>query len=117
MMQDLYLGADVARDWLAIQPPHRGARRIDNAPSALKAFAATCAREGAWIVFSQRPRRRAAARASAASRATADARGPVSIRSRWYDAEARGGIRSLIAVPDRRIARADARGRSRTGCR
>ena len=49
--QQLYIGADVARDWPDSHPPRRGARRIDNAPAAPKAFAATCAGEGAWIVF------------------------------------------------------------------
>jgi len=51
MMQELYVGVDVAKDWLDIHHPYRGARRIDNAPAALKAFAATCAKEGGWIVF------------------------------------------------------------------
>ncbi len=83
MVQELHVGVDVARDWLDIHHRHRGARRIDTAPSALKAIAATCAREGAWSVSSRRPRRTTAARASAASRASADARGPVSTRGRW----------------------------------
>jgi transposase len=51
MMQELYVGVDVAKDWLDIHHPHCGARRIDNAPAALKAFSAACAKEGAWIVF------------------------------------------------------------------
>lgn len=51
MMPELYVGVDVAKDWLDIYHPHRGARRIHNASAALKAFSAACAKEGAWIVF------------------------------------------------------------------
>ncbi len=173
MMQELYVGVDVARDWLDINHPHRGARRIDNAPAALKAFAATCAREGAWIVFEAsggydhrlhaaleaaqvrlsrvNPRQaRDFARAMGVIGKTdrVDARMLCDLGSRLHpppteplavsrralqaqatrrrqlvemrkqeatrlqqtaDAEARADIRSLIAMPDRRIAKADAR--------
>ncbi|MEM7679183.1 MAG: hypothetical protein AAF449_24655 [Myxococcota bacterium] len=51
MMQELHVGVDVAKDWLDIQYPDRGARRLQNAPAALKAFSAARAKEGAWIVF------------------------------------------------------------------
>lgn len=51
MMQEVYVGVDVAKDWLDIHHPHRGGRRIDNAPAALKAFSAACAKEGVWIIF------------------------------------------------------------------
>lgn len=173
MMQEVYVGVDVAKDWLDIHHPRRGARRIDNAPAALKAFSATCAREGAWIVFEAsggydhlllaalkaaqvrfsrvNPRQaRDFARAMgvigktdrvdarmlselgarlrpsptdqlAASRRALQAQATrrrqlVEMRKQeatrlqqTADAEARADIRSLIAVLDRRIAKADAR--------
>jgi transposase len=49
--QQLFVGVDVAKDWLDVHHPGRGARRIDNAPAAARAFAARCAKEGAWVVF------------------------------------------------------------------
>lgn len=51
MMKEAFVGVDVAKDWLDIHHPGRGARRIDNAPAALRLFAAACAREGVWVVF------------------------------------------------------------------
>lgn len=51
MMQEAFVGVDVAKAWLDIHHPEHGARRIDNAPAALRAFAAACAKEGAWVVF------------------------------------------------------------------
>jgi len=50
-MQEVFVGVDVAKAWLDIHHPQHGARRIDNAPAALRAFAAACAKEGAWVAF------------------------------------------------------------------
>lgn len=51
MMQEVVNGVDVAKDWLDIYHPRHGARRIDNAPTALRAFTAACAKEDVWVVF------------------------------------------------------------------
>jgi transposase len=51
MMQEVFVGVDVAKDWLDVHHPGRGARRIDNAPAAVRVFASACAEEGVWIVF------------------------------------------------------------------
>ncbi len=51
MMQEIFVGVDVAKDWLDVHHPRHGTRRIDNAAAAVRAFAAASAREGAWIVF------------------------------------------------------------------
>lgn len=51
MMQEVFIGVDVAKGWLDIHHPRNGARRIDNAPAALRSFTAACAKEGAWVVF------------------------------------------------------------------
>jgi transposase len=50
-MEQTYVGVDVAKLWLDVHHPKRGARRIDNSPSAVRTFAKACAQEGAWIVF------------------------------------------------------------------
>jgi transposase len=49
--QQIFVGVDVAKDWLDTHHPRRGATRIDNSPAAARAFAARCAKEGAWVVF------------------------------------------------------------------
>jgi transposase len=49
--QEVFVGVDVAKDWLDIYHPGRGAHRIDNSPSATRAFATRCARQGVWVVF------------------------------------------------------------------
>ncbi len=51
MTQQVFVGVGVAKDWLDIHHPARGAARIDNSPAAARSFAARCAKEGAWIVF------------------------------------------------------------------
>lgn len=51
MMQEVFVGVDVAKNWLDIHHPRLGARRIDNTPAAARTFAAACARNGAWVVF------------------------------------------------------------------
>lgn len=51
MMQEVFIGVDVAKDWLDVHHPRCGARRIANAPAAVRRFAAACAREDAWIIF------------------------------------------------------------------
>ena len=51
MMQEVFVGVDVAKGWLDVHHPTRGARRIDNTPAAARVFATACARQGAWIVL------------------------------------------------------------------
>lgn len=51
MTQQIFVGVDVAKDWLDTHHPSRGATRIDNSPAAARAFAARCAKEGAWVIF------------------------------------------------------------------
>ena len=51
MMEQIYVGVDVAKLWLDIHHPARGARRIENTPTAIHTFARAVAKEGAWIVF------------------------------------------------------------------
>jgi transposase len=49
--QQVFVGVDVAKDWLDIHHPGQAAARIDNTLAATRSFAARCAKEGAWIVF------------------------------------------------------------------
>ena len=51
MMQELFIGVDVAKDWLGIHHPGAGARRIDSTPGAARSFAKACLKEGAWVIF------------------------------------------------------------------
>lgn len=51
MTQQIFVGVDVAKDWLDIHHPSRGAMRVDNSPAAARSFAARCAKEGVWVVF------------------------------------------------------------------
>lgn len=51
MMEQIHVGVDVAKLWLDIHHPARGARRIENTPTAIRTFAPAVAKEGAWIVF------------------------------------------------------------------
>ncbi|MDN5931891.1 MAG: hypothetical protein L0I24_12650 [Pseudonocardia sp.] len=55
MMQEIFVGVDVAKDWLDVHHPLHGPRRIANAAAAVRAFAAASAREGAWVVFEGEP--------------------------------------------------------------
>ena len=50
-MQDLFIGVDVAKDWLDVHHPLRGARRIANTPAAARSFASSCAEQSARVVF------------------------------------------------------------------
>ncbi|MRI55314.1 IS110 family transposase [Methylobacterium sp. DB1607] len=50
-MQQLFIGVDVAKDWLDVHHPLHGAKRIANTPAAARSFAASCAKQGAWLVF------------------------------------------------------------------
>jgi transposase len=50
-MQDIFIGIDVAKDWLDIHDPIGGPRRIENTPRSVRAFAQRSARQGAWIIF------------------------------------------------------------------
>ena len=51
MTQQVFIGVDIAKDWLDIYHPGRGATRINNSPAAARSFAARCAKEGVWVVF------------------------------------------------------------------
>lgn len=50
-MQELFIGVDIAKDWLDVHHPSRGARRIANTIAAARSFATACAKQGAWVVF------------------------------------------------------------------
>ena len=50
-MQEVFVGVDVAKDWLDVHHPGRGARRIENTPTAVRAFAVSSAKAGLWIIF------------------------------------------------------------------
>ena len=50
-MQQLFIGVDVAKDWLDVHHPLHEAKRIANTPAAARSFAASCAKQEAWIVF------------------------------------------------------------------
>ena len=51
MMQQTFIGIDVAKGWLDIHHPERKPCRVDNTPKATRAFALICAKEGAWVIF------------------------------------------------------------------
>jgi len=51
MMQEIFVGVDVAKDWLDSHHPQLGESRIANEPKALRVFAAACAKEGVWVIF------------------------------------------------------------------
>ena len=51
MMQELFIGVDVAKDWLDVHHSRAGARRIDNTPGAARSFAKACIKDGAWVIF------------------------------------------------------------------
>lgn len=72
-MQTLFIGVDVAKDWLDVHHPGRGARRIDNAPAAARAVAKACATEGAWVIDLRGERRRR----SPAARGAGSGQGPL----------------------------------------
>lgn len=50
-MQELFIGVDVAKDWLDVHHPLRGAQRIANTLAAARSFVASCAKQGAWVIF------------------------------------------------------------------
>ena len=51
MTDQIFVGVDVAKDWLDIHHASHGATRINNSPAAARSFAARCAKEAAWVVF------------------------------------------------------------------
>ncbi|MBU1335496.1 MAG: IS110 family transposase [Alphaproteobacteria bacterium] len=51
MMDQIYIGVDVAKAWLDIYHPARGAERIENTPASIRSFARLVVREGAWVIF------------------------------------------------------------------
>src|SRR5688572_17055223 len=50
-MLQIYLGVDVSKGWLDLYHPRQGDSRIANDPSAARALARQCHREGLWVVF------------------------------------------------------------------
>ena len=50
-MLRIYLGVDVSKGWLDLHHPRQGDSRIANDPSAARALARQCHREGLWVVF------------------------------------------------------------------
>lgn len=51
MMEELFIGVDVAKDWLDVHHPLRGAGRTADTAAAARSFAASCAKQGTWVVF------------------------------------------------------------------
>lgn len=51
MMQDLFVGVDIAKDWLDIHHPNRQPFRIANTAEAARRLAGSCLREGVWVIF------------------------------------------------------------------
>lgn len=51
MMQELFVGVDVAKAWLDIHHPNHRPYRIANSPAAARQLARSCLREGAWVIF------------------------------------------------------------------
>jgi hypothetical protein len=54
-MDQIYIGVDVAKAWLGIYHPARGAKRIENTPARVRSFARAAAREGVWVNRQDRP--------------------------------------------------------------
>ena len=51
MMQDLFIGVDISKNWLDIHHPNQPPVQIANTPVAMRRFAGACRREGAWVIF------------------------------------------------------------------
>ena len=51
MMQEVFVGVDIAKDWLDIFHPGSGLRRIDNTAAAARRFAKASAKAGVWVIF------------------------------------------------------------------
>ncbi|RWR31235.1 transposase [Sinirhodobacter populi] len=51
MMDQIYTGVDVAKAWLDIYHPTRGAKRIENTLPSVRNFARSAARERVWVIF------------------------------------------------------------------
>jgi transposase len=49
--EQLFIGVDVAKDWIDIHHPGRKPSRIDSTPAALRAFAARCKKDSVWVIF------------------------------------------------------------------
>lgn len=50
-MEDVFIGVDVAKEWLDIHHPQQGAQRIANTTAAVRAFARTATKQHAWVIF------------------------------------------------------------------
>jgi len=51
MMQEVFVGVDIAKDWLDIFHPGSGLRRIDNTAAAARRFAKASAKDGVWVIL------------------------------------------------------------------
>lgn len=51
MIEQIYIGVDVAKAWLDIYHPGQGAKRIENTPTNIRRFARAVAKAGAWVIF------------------------------------------------------------------
>lgn len=51
MMQDLFIGVDISKNWLDVHHPNQPPVRIENNPAAMRRFVGACRREGAWVIF------------------------------------------------------------------
>jgi transposase len=51
MMQEQFIGVDVAKDWLDIHHAHQKPYQVTNSPTAILRFITACRREGAWVTF------------------------------------------------------------------
>jgi len=51
MMQEVFVGVDIAKDWLDIFHPGSGLRRIDNTAAAARRFAKASAKAGVWVIL------------------------------------------------------------------
>lgn len=50
-MPELFIGVDIAKDWLDVFHPQRGACRIDNTARATRRFARACVKDQGWVLF------------------------------------------------------------------
>lgn len=50
-MQQLFVGVDIAKDWLDIHHPGQQPYRIANTPVAVRRLARSCRRADAWVIF------------------------------------------------------------------
>jgi transposase len=51
MMQNIFVGVDISKDWLDVHHPDRRHFQIANTLKATRQLAQYCHREGAWVIF------------------------------------------------------------------